>query len=307
MKFGNNMYPKTELSMEINMIISGKWVTQGRCGPCSEIHVDIRPDSERAKVDALELVNQDHPLVIEIWNNVFMQYNRKADGSLSVLPAKVIDTGMGFERLCMTLQGKTSNYDTDIFQPIIQEIGKISGKKYGEDEKVDIAMRVIADHVRTIAFSIADGQLPSNAKAGYVIRRILRRAVRYGYTFLNMHEAFMCKLIDVLSEVMGNAYPELLAQKSLIEKVIKEEEEAFLRTLENGIKLLDKNLSEIKAKGRNRAERTRSFTLYDTFGFPLDLTELILRENDMTVVWMVLRLKWNSKTACKKCGCYGNL
>ncbi len=255
----------------------------GPCGPCSEIHVDIRPDSERAKVDALELVNQDHPLVIEIWNNVFMQYNRKADGSLSVLPAKVIDTGMGFERLCMTLQGKTSNYDTDIFQPIIQEIGKISGKKYGEDEKVDIAMRVIADHVRTIAFSIADGQLPSNAKAGYVIRRILRRAVRYGYTFLNLHEAFMCKLIDVLGQVMGDAYPELLAQKSLIEKVIKEEEEAFLRTLEHGIKLLDKNLSEIKAKGKTVLDGHVAFTLYDTFGFPLDLTELILRENDMIV------------------------
>ncbi len=255
----------------------------GPCGPCSEIHVDIRPDSEREKVSGISLVNNDHPQVIEIWNNVFMQYNRKADGSLTTLPAKVIDTGMGFERLCMTLQGKLSNYDTDIFQPIIQEIGKITGLKYGENEKVDIAMRVIADHIRTIAFSIADGQLPSNAKAGYVIRRILRRAVRYGYTFLNQHEAFMHKLINVLCEVMGEAYPELIAQKTLIEKVIKEEEESFLRTLETGIKLLDKSLAEIKAKGENTLNGHVAFTLYDTFGFPLDLTELISRENGMTV------------------------
>ncbi len=255
----------------------------GPCGPCSEIHVDIRSDEERQKVDALTLVNNDHPQVIEIWNNVFMQYNRKADGSLTTLPAKVIDTGMGFERLCMTLQGKTSNYDTDVFQPIISEIAKISNQTYGKDEKADIAMRVIADHVRTIAFSIADGQLPSNAKAGYVIRRILRRAVRYGYTFLDMHEAFMCRLIDVLCQVMGGAYPELVAQKSLIEKVIKEEEEAFLRTLEHGIKLLDKNLTELKSKNDKVLSGQVAFTLYDTFGFPLDLTELILRENGMTV------------------------
>ncbi len=255
----------------------------GPCGPCSEIHVDIRPDSDREKVSGISLVNNDHPQVIEIWNNVFMQYNRKADGSLTTLPAKVIDTGMGFERLCMTLQGKTSNYDTDVFQPIIQEIGKITGLKYGENEKADIAMRVVADHIRTIAFSIADGQLPSNAKAGYVIRRILRRAVRYGYTFLNQQEAFMYRLIDVLCEVMGTAYPELTAQKQLIEKVIKEEESAFLHTLETGIKLLDKSLSEVKTKGETSLSGQVAFTLYDTFGFPLDLTELILRENGMTV------------------------
>lgn len=255
----------------------------GPCGPCSEIHVDIRTDDERAKVNGVTLVNNDHPQVIEIWNNVFMQYNRKSDGSLVTLPAKVIDTGMGFERLCMTLQGKTSNYDTDVFQPIIQEIGKITRLEYGEDEKTDIAMRVIADHVRTIAFSIADGQLPSNAKAGYVIRRILRRAVRYGYTFLNQHEAFMFKLIDVLCRVMGEAYPELVSQKTLIEKVIKEEEESFLRTLETGIKLLDKSLSDLKSKNENVLNGHVAFTLYDTFGFPLDLTELITRENGMTV------------------------
>lgn len=251
----------------------------GPCGPCSEIHIDIRPESERAKVDGLTLVNNDHPQVVEIWNLVFMQYNRKADGSLEQLPAKVIDTGMGFERLCMAVQGTLSNYDTDLFQPIIGKIGEISDKKYGEDEKVDIAMRVIADHVRTIAFSITDGQLPSNAKAGYVIRRILRRAVRYGYTFLNMHESFMYRLIPTLIEVMGDAYPELEAQQRLIEKVMKEEEESFLRTLETGIKLLERNLPE-KEGGVLSGEV--AFKLYDTFGFPLDLTELILREHGMS-------------------------
>jgi alanyl-tRNA synthetase len=251
----------------------------GPCGPCSEIHIDIRPESERAKVDGLTLVNNDHPQVVEIWNLVFMQYNRKADGSLEQLPAKVIDTGMGFERLCMAVQGTLSNYDTDLFQPIIGKIGEISDKKYGEDEKVDIAMRVIADHVRTIAFSITDGQLPSNTKAGYVIRRILRRAVRYGYTFLNMHESFMYRLIPTLIEVMGDAYPELEAQQGLIEKVMKEEEESFLRTLETGIKLLERNLPE-KEGGVLSGEV--AFKLYDTFGFPLDLTELILREHGMT-------------------------
>ena len=254
----------------------------GPCGPCSEIHIDIRPDDERAKVDGLSLVNQSHPQVIEIWNNVFMQFNRKADGSLEELPAKVIDTGMGFERLCMSIQGKTSNYDTDIFQPILKEIGKITNHTYGENEKTDIAMRVIADHIRTIAFSITDGQLPSNAKAGYVIRRILRRAVRYGYTFLNQRHAFMYKLIDVLCDVMGGAYPELIAQKTLIEKVIKEEEDSFLRTLETGIKLLEKSLPPTPAKGGGVLDGKLAFTLYDTFGFPLDLTELILRENNMT-------------------------
>ncbi len=255
----------------------------GPCGPCSEIHIDIRPDSERAKVDGVSLVNNDHPQVIEIWNLVFMQYNRKADGSLEPLPAKVIDTGMGFERLCMAVQGKLSNYDTDVFQPIIAKIGEITNTKYGADVQNDIAMRVIADHVRTIAFSITDGQLPSNAKAGYVIRRILRRAVRYGYTFLGMHEAFMYKLIPSLIEVMGDAYPELEAQKTLIEKVVNEEENSFLRTLETGIRLLDKEITEHIQSGKKQLEGEIAFQLYDTFGFPLDLTELILRENDMEV------------------------
>ncbi|MEA4982178.1 MAG: alanine--tRNA ligase [Paludibacter sp.] len=255
----------------------------GPCGPCSEIHIDIRPDSERALVDGLTLVNESHPQVIEIWNNVFMQFNRKADGSLEGLPAKVIDTGMGFERLCMAVQGKTSNYDTDVFTPIIAEIGQVCDFAYGQNEKVDIAMRVIADHIRTIAFSITDGQLPSNAKAGYVIRRILRRAVRYGYTFLGQRHAFMYKLINKLGEVMGKAYPELISQKSLIEKVIREEEESFLRTLETGIRLLEKHLPSTPSQKGGVLSGKVAFTLYDTFGFPLDLTELILRENNMTV------------------------
>ena len=255
----------------------------GPCGPCSEIHIDLRPDEERKKESAITLVNQDHHQVVEIWNLVFMQYNRKADGSLEALPAKVIDTGMGYERLCMAVQGKLSNYDTDVFQPIIKKIGEISGFTYGEDEKRDIAMRVIADHVRTIAFSITDGQLPSNAKAGYVIRRILRRAVRYGYTFLNRHEGFMYKLLPVLIEVMGDSYPELIAQKTLIEKVIKEEEESFLRTLETGIRLLDRQMEQHKKDNNLTLEGATAFQLYDTFGFPLDLTELILRENGMKV------------------------
>lgn len=255
----------------------------GPCGPCSEIHIDLRADEDRKKISALDLVNNDHPQVIEIWNLVFMQYNRMADGSLVALPAKVIDTGMGFERLCMAVQGKLSNYDTDVFQPIINKIAAISNSTYGNDEKKDIAMRVIADHVRTIAFSITDGQLPSNAKAGYVIRRILRRAVRYGYTFLNMQEGFMYKLLPVMIEVMGDAYPELIAQKTLIEKVIKEEEESFLRTLETGIRLLDKQMEQHKKDNKLTLEGTTAFQLNDTFGFPLDLTELILRENGMTV------------------------
>lgn len=255
----------------------------GPCGPCSEIHIDLRPDSERALVDGLKFVNESHPQVIEIWNNVFMQFNRKADGSLEELPAKVIDTGMGFERLCMAMQGKTSNYDTDVFTPILAEIGRVCDATYGKDEKVDVAMRVIADHIRTISFSITDGQLPSNAKAGYVIRRILRRAVRYGYTFLGQRHAFMYKLIDVLCEVMGKAYPELVSQKSLIEKVIKEEEESFLRTLETGIRLLDKSLPQTPSDRGGLLSGKVAFTLYDTYGFPLDLTELILRENGMTV------------------------
>ena len=255
----------------------------GPCGPCSEIHIDLRSDEERAVSSGAEMVNKDHPQVIEIWNLVFMQFNRKAAGSLEPLPAKVIDTGMGFERLCMSLQGKTSNYDTDVFQPIIQVIAEKTGTKYGDNRQQDVAMRVIADHIRTIAFSITDGQLPSNAKAGYVIRRILRRAVRYGYTFLGRREAFMYSLLPVLIETMGDAYPELVAQKTLIEKVIKEEEESFLRTLETGIRLLDKKIEETKAAGKTVISGVDAFTLYDTYGFPLDLTELILRENGMEV------------------------
>ncbi len=255
----------------------------GPCGPCSEIHIDLRPAEEKAKISGRDLVNHDHPQVIEIWNLVFMQYNRKADGSLESLPAKVIDTGMGFERLCMAMQGKTSNYDTDVFQPIIKVIGDMAGVHYGDNLQTDVAMRVIADHIRTIAFSITDGQLPSNAKAGYVIRRILRRAVRYAYTFLNQKQAFMYRLLPVLIDNMGDAYPELKAQQGLIEKVIKEEEESFLRTLETGIRLLDKTMADTKASGKTVISGVDAFTLYDTFGFPLDLTELILRENGMTV------------------------
>lgn len=253
----------------------------GPCGPCSEIHIDLRSDEERAEIDGASLVNKDNPQVIEIWNLVFMQYNRKNDGHLEPLPAKVIDTGMGFERLCMALQGKKSNYDTDVFTPLINEISRLSGKKYGEDEKVDIAMRVAADHVRTIAFSIADSQLPSNAKAGYVIRRILRRAVRYVYTFLGRKEAFLYQLVDVLVAQMGEAYPELTAQKDIITRVIKEEEDSFLRTLENGIRLLDSYMEKAKAENKDTLAGNEAFVLYDTYGFPLDLTELILRENGM--------------------------
>ena len=255
----------------------------GPCGPCSEIHIDLRSDDERAKISGRDLVNHDHPQVIEIWNLVFMQFNRKADGSLEPLPAKAIDTGMGFERLCMALQGKQSNYDTDVFQPLLKEIGKICSCEYGKKKETDIAMRVIADHIRTIAFSITDGQLPSNAKAGYVIRRILRRAVRYGYTFLGQRQSFMHKLIPALIDSMGEAYPELVAQQELVVKVIKEEEDAFLRTLETGIRLLDKVMADTKAAGKTEISGVEGFTLYDTYGFPLDLTELILRENGMTV------------------------
>ena len=255
----------------------------GPCGPCSELHIDLRSDEEKAAIPGAQLVNKDNPQVIEIWNLVFMQYNRKADGSLEPLPAKVIDTGMGFERLCMALQGKKSNYDTDVFQPLIKKIGLLAGKEYGKEHDTDVAMRVIADHVRTIAFSIADGQLPSNAKAGYVIRRILRRAVRYGYTFLGFKEAFMHLLVDTLIESMGEAYPELPAQADLIKHVIKEEEDAFLRTLETGMKMIDDVIKKAKASGSKEINGTVAFTLYDTYGFPLDLTELILKENEMTV------------------------
>ncbi|MBR6490314.1 MAG: alanine--tRNA ligase, partial [Muribaculaceae bacterium] len=255
----------------------------GPCGPCSELHIDLRSDEEKAAIPGAELVNKDNPQVIEIWNLVFMQYNRKADGSLEPLPAKVIDTGMGFERLCMALQGKKSNYDTDVFQPLIKKIGILAGKEYGKEHDIDVAMRVIADHVRTIAFSIADGQLPSNAKAGYVIRRILRRAVRYGYTFLGFKEAFMHLLVDTLIESMGEAYPELPAQADLIKHVIKEEEDAFLRTLETGMKMIDGVIAKAKAENKTEIDGAVAFTLYDTYGFPLDLTELILKENSMTV------------------------
>ena len=251
----------------------------GPCGPCSEIHVDSRPAEERAKVPGRELVNKDHPQVIEIWNIVFMQYNRKADGSLEPLAKKVIDTGMGFERLVRTIQGKTSNYDTDVFQPMLRKIGAICGCEYGKDEKTDIAMRVIADHIRTIAFAITDGQLPSNEKAGYVIRRILRRAVRYGYTFLNMRSAFLYQLVPQLIEDLGEAYPELVKQQAQIVPVIKSEEEAFLRTLDKGIGLLDKLMADAKKAGKTEISGVDVFTLKDTYGFPLDLTELILREN----------------------------
>ena len=255
----------------------------GPCGPCSEIHVDSRTPEEKAKVPGRELVNKDDPQVIEIWNIVFMQYNRKADGSLSPLPMHVIDTGMGFERLVRMLQDKHSNYDTDIFQPIIKEIENLSGMKYGQTEDVDVAMRVIADHLRAVAFSIADGQLPGNAKAGYVIRRILRRAVRYAYTFLGQRSAFMFKLVPVLVQEMGGAYPELPAQQELISRVMKEEEDSFLRTLEKGINLLNGDMDELKAHGQTQLDGASAFRLFDTYGFPLDLTELICREHGFTV------------------------
>ena len=255
----------------------------GPCGPCSELHVDSRSAEEKAKVPGKDLVNKDHPQVIEIWNLVFMQFNRKADGSLEELPAKVIDTGMGFERLVRTLQGKTSNYDTDVFQPLIKTMADMAGCKYGESEEKDVALRVIVDHLRAIAFAIADGQLPSNAKAGYVIRRILRRAVRYGYTFLGQKEAFIYKLVPTLVAEMGEAFPELPAQQKLIMKVMQEEESAFLRTLENGIKLLQGITDQTKAEGKTVIAGDKAFTLFDTYGFPLDLTELICREQGLTV------------------------
>jgi alanyl-tRNA synthetase len=255
----------------------------GPCGPCSEIHLDSRTPEEKAAVPGRELVNQDDPQVIEIWNIVFMQFNRKADGSLEPLSMNVIDTGMGFERLVRALQGKHSNYDTDVFQPIIKVLGDMTGKAYGTDEKTDVAMRVVADHLRAIAFSIADGQLPSNAKAGYVIRRILRRAVRYGYTFLGQKQAFIYKLVPTLIQEMGDAFPELPAQRDLIMKVMKEEEDSFLRTLENGIRLLGGVMDDARKAGKTEIDGKDAFTLFDTFGFPLDLTQLICRENGLTV------------------------
>lgn len=254
----------------------------GPCGPCSEIHYDMRPDEERKLVNGRDLVNKDNPQVIEIWNNVFMQFNRKADGSLEPLPNHHVDTGMGFERLVRAVQHKNSNYDTDVFTPLLDKIGEIAGVKYGDNEQVDIAMRVMADHIRTLAFSITDGQLPSNNKAGYVIRRILRRAVRYNYTFLGGREATLYKLIPTLVATMGKAYPELVAQQELVTKVIKEEEESFLHTLATGIGMLDKIMAETKKKGETVISGKVAFELYDTYGFPLDLTELILKENGLT-------------------------
>jgi len=253
----------------------------GPCGPCSEIHVDLRSNEERKAVPGAELVNKGHHLVIEIWNLVFMQYNRKADGSLELLPHRNVDTGMGFERLCMTLQGKLSSYDTDVFTGMIHKIEELSGKKYGSDENTDIAMRVVADHIRAIAFAIADGQLPSNVKAGYVIRRILRRAVRYGYTFLGFNEPFLCRLVEQLVSDMGEHYPEIALQQTLIEKVIKEEELAFLRTLDRGIRLIDSIME--KCSDTKVIKGEDAFTLYDTFGFPIDLSELIASEKGYTI------------------------
>ena len=255
----------------------------GPCGPCSEIHLDSRTHEEKAKTPGRELVNKDDPQVIEIWNIVFMQYERKADGHLEPLSMNVIDTGMGFERLVRAIQGKHSNYDTDIFQPIIKEICRLSGKEYGKAEEIDVAMRVIADHLRAVAFSIADGQLPSNAKAGYVIRRILRRAVRYAYTFLDQKEAFMFKLLPVLIQEMGASYPELPGQRELIGRVIKEEEDSFLRTLDKGISMLSEAIEALKAEGKNTLDGSKVFRLFDTYGFPLDLTELICREAGIDV------------------------
>ena len=255
----------------------------GPCGPCSEIHFDLRDEAEIAAKPGREMVNAGHPQVIEIWNLVFMQFNRKANGSLEPLPARNVDTGMGFERLCMILQGKKSNYDTDVFQPTIQRISALSGKRYGENEQCDVAMRVMADHLRAIAFSIADGQLPSNVKSGYVIRRILRRAVRYGYTYLGFTEPTLCKLVAGLVEQMGGQFPELKAQQALIEKVIEEEESSFLRTLATGINLLDGVIARVKAEGISRISGKDAFVLYDTFGFPIDLTELIAREQGVEV------------------------
>ncbi len=255
----------------------------GPCGPCSEIHIDLRDDNERSKIPGDQLVNKDHPLVIEIWNLVFIQFNRKADGSLESLPEKHVDTGMGFERLCMITQGKKSNYDTDLFQPLINEIAAISGLEYGKKESADIAMRVIADHMRAVSFSIADGQLPSNNKAGYVIRRILRRAIRYGFNHLSLDVPFIYRLVPVLIESMGEAFPELISQESEISKVILREESAFLHTLGKGMKLIERKVNEMKSKGKNVFPGVDASILYDTYGFPIDLTELILKENNMTV------------------------
>jgi alanyl-tRNA synthetase len=255
----------------------------GPCGPCSEIHIDLRSEEERKQKDAVELINMDHPQVIEIWNLVFMQFNRRDNGKLESLPAQHVDTGMGFERLCMAMQGKISNYDTDVFQPIIQKIASLSNLEYGKDEKIDIAMRVVADHLRAVAFAIADGQLPSNNKAGYVIRRILRRAVRYAYTFLNQNDPFISKLVAILVVEMGDAFPEIKAQQDIVTKVIHEEEQTFLRTLETGISLLDKKMAAMRKANEEIIDGKSVFELYDTYGFPTDLTALIAKENNLKI------------------------
>ncbi|PIQ19744.1 MAG: alanine--tRNA ligase, partial [Cytophagales bacterium CG18_big_fil_WC_8_21_14_2_50_42_9] len=254
----------------------------GPCGPCSEIHIDLRSEEEITQQSGYELVNNDHPQVVEIWNNVFMEFNRLADGSLVKLPAQHVDTGMGFERLCMAIQGKKSNYDTDVFQPLIQFISGEAGYTYGTDEKKDIATRVLADHIRAIAFAIADGQLPSNNKAGYVIRRILRRAVRYAFTFLNFKKPFLYSLVPVLADQLATVFPELKAQQAFVVRVIEEEEIGFLRTLENGLKRLE-SLHDRFASNQNIIDGKTAFELYDTFGFPADLTALIAKENGFTV------------------------
>lgn len=255
----------------------------GPCGPCSEIHIDLRSEKDRKEIQGQDLVNKDHPLVIEIWNLVFIHYNRLSSGKLELLPEKHVDTGMGFERLCMVVQGKTSNYDTDVFQPLIQKVAKLSGKTYGINEEEDIAMRVISDHLRAVAFSIADGQLPSNNKAGYVIRRILRRAIRYGYSFLGQDQAFIYKLVPILSDNLGETFPELKAQSNLISKVIQEEENTFLKTLATGIKLLENLITKTKDEKRTMVSGEAAFILYDTYGFPIDLTELIVQESGLEV------------------------
>ncbi|MDD2563102.1 MAG: alanine--tRNA ligase, partial [Salinivirgaceae bacterium] len=283
MEIWKNHVPENQILMGNKKDNFWEMGATGPCGPCSEIHIDLRSNEERKKISGASLVNMDHYLVVEVWNLVFIQFNRRDDNSLVPLPAKHVDTGMGFERLCMALQGKKSNYDTDVFQPIIKTIEEISGKKYGVDEKIDIAQRVIADHLRAVSFAIADGQLPSNNKAGYVIRRILRRAIRYAFTFLEQTQPFVCQLVPTLSKEMGDAFPELRKQQEIIEKVIREEENAFLRTLASGIKMMDNYILKYRKSNNSKFDGKLAFEMYDTFGFPLDLTELILKENNFTL------------------------